>query len=127
MAWYDLAMNPKVVHGYYSGTPALDHLDLQGMSLHRNGPVLRLSADLTPFPDMPSKRWPVDANTAQIEIALWGIRSLTIEGWATDIRGVFTVEPLGEHHLRFSFHSDATAIHGECMLVRIDRITGYVV
>jgi hypothetical protein len=126
MAWYDFALNPKVVRGYYSTPPALDYLDLQELSLHRKGSALHFSANLTPFPDMPSKRWPVDADTARIEFALVGVRCLTIEGWATDIRGVFAVERLAEHQLRFSFRSDATVIHGECILVRINRITGYV-
>jgi hypothetical protein len=38
----------------------------------------------------------------QMEIALLGIRSLTIEGWATDIRGVFKLERLGEHLFCFT-------------------------
>jgi len=126
MAWYDLTSNPKVVHGYYSAPPALDHLDLHGVRLHRDGPVLHLSADLTPFPDMPSKRWPVGANTAQIDVALWGVRSLAIDGWATDMLGVLTLERISEHRLRFSFLSDSASIRGECMAVRIDSITGYV-
>ena len=126
MAWYDLTANPKVVHGYYSAAPALDHMDLQGVRLHNDGPVLYLSAYLTPFPDIPSKRWPAGANTAQIDIALWGVRSLGIEGWATAMPGVFTLEQISEHRLRFRFLSDASSIRGECMAVRIDGITGYV-
>jgi hypothetical protein len=126
MPWYDLTANPKVVHGYYSGAPPLDHMELHGVRLHRDGPVLHLSADLTPFPDMPSKRWPAGANTAQIDLALWGVRLLTIEGWTTDMVGVFTLEHVAEHRLRFSFLSDTATIRGECIAARIDGITGYV-
>ncbi|MBI1175812.1 hypothetical protein GC207_00070 [bacterium] len=126
MPWYDLTANPKVVHGYYSTAPALDRMDVHGVRLHRDGPVLHLTADLIPFPDMPSKRWPSGANTARIDLALWGIRSLTIEGWATDMVGQFTLEPVAERRLRFAFVSDTASIRGECMAVRIDGITGYV-
>jgi hypothetical protein len=126
MPWYDLTANPKVVSGYYSGTPALDRMDLHGIRLYDDGSVLHLSADLGLFPDMPSKRWPSGANAAQIDLALWGIRSLSIEGWSTEMAGVFTLEHIAEHRLRFSFLSDTTAIRGECMAVRIDGISGYV-
>ncbi|MBN9693432.1 MAG: hypothetical protein J0M24_24570 [Verrucomicrobia bacterium] len=126
MPWYDLTINPKVVGGYYSGRPALDHMELHGVKLYDDGPVLHLLAYLRPFPDMPSKRWPVGANAAEIDLALWGIRTLSVEGWATKMVGVFTLEHIAEHRLRFSFLSDTTAIRGECMGVRIDSITGYI-
>src|SRR4051812_38482524 len=113
MPWYDLTANSEVVRGYYSSAPALDRIDLHGVRLHRDGPVLHLSADLTPYPDMPSKRWPAGANTAQIDFALWGIRSLAIDGWATDMAGVFSLEHIAEHRLGFSFLSDHGAIRGE--------------
>jgi hypothetical protein len=126
MAWYDLSANPKVMHGYYSAPSALDRMDLRGFAFRADGQVFSLEADLMPFPDMPSKRWPVGANTARIEIALWLPRSLTIEGLAPDMPAVFSLEHVSNHRLRFSFLSDAIVIRGECMAVRIEGITGYV-
>lgn len=80
MPWYDLAINPKVVEGYYSGRPELDRMNLRVVRLYDDGPVLHLSADLKLFPDKPSERWPAGANTSELDLALWGIRSLSIEG-----------------------------------------------
>lgn len=126
MAWYDQCANPKLVYGYYSAPPALDRIDLHEVVLHRDGPVLRLRGNLPVFPDRPSKRWPQQANAAQISIALWGVTGVSIRDWATTIEGVFTLERLAQQRLAFSFSSDTVALCGECIAARIDGITGYI-
>ncbi|QDU28927.1 hypothetical protein ETAA8_40330 [Anatilimnocola aggregata] len=126
MAWYDECDNPKIISGYYSTLLPLNRIDLHEVVLHRDGPLLKLRGNLPVFPDRPSKRWPEQANTAQVTIALWGVSSVSIREWATTIEGTFALERLGPQRLSFSFCSDATTIRGECDSARIDEITAYI-
>lgn len=87
--------------------PDLDTSDveLHELSLHRDGPALRVRFDLPRT--ISSERWPKawhaqQANTVQVTLLCVGVRSVAIDGWATTVRGALTVDDAGAT-LRVSF------------------------
>ncbi|HKX27143.1 MAG TPA: Imm50 family immunity protein [Blastocatellia bacterium] len=84
--WYELADNPKAITELYETVPALERLDLHELLLHRDGPRLTLKANLYPFPEIPPDRWVRNGfNRVIIQLDFWGVQSVSISGWSTEI------------------------------------------
>lgn len=123
--WIDRIENPEAVRSLFPDATGIEHLDVHEMTLHRDGPSLRIRADLLRFPDKPPARWPVGANRAQVTIALHAVRDLSIDGVATNMHGVFDLVHESDA-LRFELRASGFHLRGTCGMARLDSITGYV-
>lgn len=111
MSWNDLALNPRVILGYYSSPPVLDVVEVHSLSLHRDGPTLEMVVELPAFPDRPSPRWPASANAARAHLRFLGLREIRIEGWGVSNIGPLSISP-GSGGVRFEFRSGTAACVG---------------
>lgn len=108
--WTDLVENRQAIATLYTDTPSLEPFNLVEVRTDRDGPVLYLRGNLRDFPQQPSPRWPADANTLQITFQLVGLRSLSVQGWATTNRGPLTIEREDSHGVRVLFDSSECTI-----------------
>lgn len=134
MAWWPAASasswpaavdNPQHIAAFYPDASGLGSLSLHAVTVHRDGPCLRISGDLERFPDAPSSRWPAGTNRARVELACWGVRDLALDGVAPTPAGTLGIERVGDA-LVVAFSSPRVRIRATCESVRVERITGYV-
>jgi hypothetical protein len=126
MSWAEVLDNRERLDAFFDRSDDLDQISLIEVTLDRQGPHLRVRANLFRFPDRRSPRWPVTANRAQITLSLWEVGSVSISGWATTVDGCLTIRRLSAVQLEFSFHGSDVAIDGRCGLVRLDNLTAHV-
>jgi hypothetical protein len=126
MSWADVLDNRERLAVFFDRSDDLDQISLIEVALDRQGPRLRVRANLFRFPDRRSPRWPVTANRAQITLSLCDVGPVSITGWATTVDGRLTIRRLSPAQLEFSFHGSAVAIEGRCGLVRLDDLTAHV-
>ena len=119
-------MNPEHLDAFFDGREGLDRLSLFEVALDREGPTLRIRADLFRFPDYRAKRWPAQVNRAQVTLSLFGVKALDIHGWASTVEGVLAVQRGQESpELNFRFSGSGVTIGGRCAIVRLDGVTAY--
>ncbi|MEW2283846.1 Imm50 family immunity protein [Streptomyces sp. NPDC047841] len=88
MSWTSFLHSSQGIDAIYQGRSAPDLIGVQvrEVVLHQNGPTLKLRLDLPRYPEQPPKKWNAQGfNTVQIEISFSGLRSLTLEGFGTDV------------------------------------------
>ncbi|MFG3123696.1 Imm50 family immunity protein [Streptomyces sp. NPDC048201] len=87
MSWTSLVYNAQGVIAIYGGhAPPLSNVRVREVRLQEDGPSVELRFDLPVFPDNAPKKWVAQSfNTVQLEISFGGIRSLSIEGLATEV------------------------------------------
>ncbi|MBV1948057.1 Imm50 family immunity protein [Streptomyces sp. BV129] len=87
MSWTSLIYNAQGVIAIYGGDPPpLTDVRIREVRLQEDGPTVALRFDLPVFPDKAPKKWVAQGfNTVQLEISFGGIRSLGIEGLATEV------------------------------------------
>ena len=126
MSWAEVLDNQDRLAAFFDRFDDLDQISLIEVTLDRQGPQLRVRANLFRFPDRRSPRWPVTANRAQITLCLGEIAAVSISGWASTVDGRLTIRRLSPAQLEFSFHGPGVAIEGRCGLVRLDNLTAHV-
>ena len=126
MSWAGVIENPKQLEAFFDRTDDLDQLSLFEVILDREGPCLRVRANLSRFPDRRSPRWAVTANRAQITLSMWDVSDVSITGWATTVQGRLTARRLSPTQVEFSFHGADVNIQGRCGGVRLDAVTAHV-
>jgi hypothetical protein len=127
--WHELADNPKAMSQLYKTVPSLEGLDLHELLLHRDGPRLTLNADLACFPDDPPARWVRDGyNRASIQLDFWGIQSVNISGWSTEMTIDIHIERTnsGEISVMAKSSKGHCNFSAVCQFFRIAHITGYM-
>ncbi|HEY9472320.1 MAG TPA: Imm50 family immunity protein [Mycobacteriales bacterium] len=86
--WLDVVDDSRAIHAIYGGeAPPLGWVDLHEVSVHRDGPQANLRFDLSTYPTNPPKKWQDSHfNTAQVELALFPLYELLVEGFHHDSR-----------------------------------------
>ena len=123
--WWELAQNPRILLAYYTNPPELLGVEIHAVQLHRDGPTLKLIADLPVFPDRPSSRWPSGANTAQAELRFLDLREITLSCWSTTNVGNLIIEDL-DGAIRFQFESFTAQLSGIAGFFDVPSISAYV-
>lgn len=123
--WWQLAQNPHELLAYYSSPPQLIGVEIQSVHIHHDGPTVELTADLPFYPDKPSPRWPVGANTAQIGLRFFGVREITLAGWSTNNVGDLIIAETGGV-LTFQFACSAAKLTGVARFFDVMGISGYI-
>ncbi|MFF7751331.1 Imm50 family immunity protein [Streptomyces sp. NPDC007971] len=79
--------NPEGINRIYQGAPpSLSGIRLHQVVLGRDGPEMRVRLDLPDYPARPPRKWAAQGfNTVQIELAFGGLRSITLDGFGTDV------------------------------------------
>ncbi|WP_165425643.1 Imm50 family immunity protein [Streptomyces sp. BK022] len=87
MSWTSLVYNAQGVIAIYGGDPPpLSNVRIREVRLQEDGPTVILRFDLPVFPENVPKKWVAQGfNTVQLEISFGGIRSLSVEGIATEV------------------------------------------
>ena len=112
MSWNDLALNPRVILGYYSIPADLESVEVHSIVLGRDGPTLEMVVKLPTFPDRPSPRWDRGANAVQARFRFFGeFRDLVIEGWGTSNVGRLAITPVAGG-VRFEFRGGSATCIG---------------
>ncbi|MBS1795387.1 MAG: hypothetical protein JSS81_16135 [Acidobacteria bacterium] len=90
MNWHELALNPEALENLYETVPPLDRIRVFSLRLGDRG-ELCLRLDLPVFPDRPPRRWPREANTAQLVLTFWEVRNYTGRGWTNGGRAALGI------------------------------------
>ena len=123
--WWNAVENPLAVTNIYSEPPELAEVRIMHVEVDEQGPTALVKLELPAFPDKPPLRWHQHENNAAIlELRLFGISKLHLEGWTTNntatvtlLRGggLVNLEIIG-HDMHLSASGIAADIH---------RIEGY--
>ena len=70
--WYDHSYDALALTNLFGGRPPDNPVELHGVYLHRDGPLVRLEFDLPTFPERPHRRWVEGANTLQVALDFVG-------------------------------------------------------
>jgi hypothetical protein len=128
--WHELAENPKAMSQLYKTVPSLEGLEPHELLLHRDGPRLTLKADFPCFPDAPPDRWVREGYTkVSIQLDFWGIRSVNISGWSTNMLVNIQIERTNSGEISIVAESCEGQVYfsAVCQSFRIAHITGYAV
>lgn len=126
MAWWNLALNPRVVLAYYTEPPQLTDVEIHSVRLHRDAATLELVVELPTFPTKPSPRWPVTANAAQAVLRFFDIRDVVLNGWGTSNIGELRIEGEPGGEIRFKFDSKTSQLEGSSGFFDVTGVTAYV-
>lgn len=125
MSWTRYLENPKSLLSLFKTTEGLDLLEIHSLEFDREGPKIKLRADLPRFPDFPPTRWAsASANCLQVELSFWGVSTVHLDGWGTQIEGqLFVAESNGG----LSVKIEAPPLVSTFLTVQIhlDRFTPY--
>ncbi|QKT03584.1 hypothetical protein HUS23_07055 [Ectothiorhodospiraceae bacterium 2226] len=127
MIWIDCLMNREAVATLYASSHGLERMDVLEVTLHREGPTMRLRADLARFPDRPPRRWAPSANTAQVTLDFLAVTDLALRGFGVSTAAALTVEQAEEGRLRFNVGGADTHVSGTCAGLRLVGISAYAV
>jgi len=116
--------NPQEIQSLFGDEIDLSAIQLHEVVLHRDGPVLRLRFDIPSVPEQLPKKWSAGVNTTQLSLAAWGLQSLQIEGWASNIGGELSVTSDGALK-RLTFNGEKCRINAVCEMLRVENISAY--
>ncbi|HLL55257.1 MAG TPA: Imm50 family immunity protein [Myxococcaceae bacterium] len=127
MSWLYCADNPEAVTQLYgAAVPSLEGVRLAEVSLHEDGPRLRLRGDFGTFPENPPARWRLQGyNTVHFELDFFHFSDVSIQGWDSDNRVTLHLESLSGPQVALRVTGDTVNIQLRCAMLRISRLEGY--
>ena len=125
MHWIQNLDNPKAVSSIFPVLEDLSLVELHEVTVHRDGPLLRLRFDVQVIPKPLPERWPVETNAVQITLAAWGLDALRFTGWGTSNFGLLLVESKDNVRI-LSFMGETCEIEAQYTSLRVERVQGYV-
>ncbi|MCL4409460.1 MAG: immunity 50 family protein [Gammaproteobacteria bacterium] len=124
MNWNDNTLNPKKILGYFENVPSTKHVQLHRLVFLRDGPAAEITFDLTEFPQNPSSKWPMGANTCQITIRALGLSEVSLTRWGTGVSGELAINKVsGALEVSFSGEGHFKLL---CSHVDIVSVSGYI-
>lgn len=125
MSWYKFIENHARLHAFFGDADLPTNVDLHEVIFHRDGPELRLRFDIAAVPSPLPAKWPSNASITQFTLSLYGITSVSLQGFATTIRGPLTVtQDMSGTVLSFSGDGCALTARGQGGLF-IHSVEGY--
>lgn len=81
--WLDYLDDRRPITAIFGETaPSLKNIKLRELSANYDAKHVLARFDLSEFPEVPPKKWVEQGfNVVQIELALYGVRELSIHGW----------------------------------------------
>ncbi|MEU3526900.1 Imm50 family immunity protein [Streptomyces sp. NPDC038707] len=125
MSWTSALNNPHGIDAVYQGSPPeLNGVHVHEISLHEDGPTLRLRIDLPLYPVHPPRKWAAQGfNTVQIEISFSGIQDITLKGFGTNI--VADISLSKKHGINVAVTSPETQLKASSEFAFISNLTAY--
>ncbi|MFJ3641937.1 Imm50 family immunity protein [Streptomyces sp. NPDC090108] len=125
MSWISLLHNPEGISAVYQGDPpALSDVRVREVTLHEDGPVLRMRVDLPRYPSMPPRKWTAQGfNTVQIEISFSGLRTVTLEGFGSEVTASISLS--GDDGVHVDVRSPEMRIEAVSDTAHISQLTAY--
>lgn len=121
--WTAAVANPQALAALPEGVGALP-IDLHEVTLHRDGPRVRLRFDLPVVLDPRPARWDADANRTQVRLACFGVRAFALTGFTTCMAGRLSVRPAGDAW-DMEFVAGDVVLALRASLVRVESLSGY--
>jgi hypothetical protein len=123
--WLDVIENPLAITNVYSSHPDLSRVRVMRLELDEQGPTLLIRIELPTFPDTPPLRWRRHCYDAAImELRLFGVSELRIDGWTTDNVGGISLYRNGDS-VRFQSLGRGTSVSATGVGADVHRIEGY--
>lgn len=123
MSWTAAAMNPQSLGAFAVDIGVLP-IDLHEVTLHRDGPRVRLRFDVAAVPHPLPARWDGDANRTQVQLACFGISAFALSGFTTTMSGRLTMQPT-DGAWDVEFRADDVVLALRTSLVRVESLSGY--
>ncbi|WP_422769934.1 Imm50 family immunity protein [Plantactinospora sp. WMMC1484] len=124
--WWDLIMDARGITAIYGGAPpALDDVVVHEITLHRDGPSVRLRIDLPSYPDPAPPKWRAQGyNVVQVVLTMVGVRDVALRGWSHQIRaGLALAREEGVVAVRMT--SDAVRLDLRADAVDLTAVSAY--
>ncbi|TXS22466.1 hypothetical protein EAO71_23370 [Streptomyces sp. ms191] len=125
MSWTSFLTNPVGIETIYGGhPPELAAVPLHAVDFSREGPLLTLRFDMPSYPETPPKKWSVQGfDTAQVTMALAGVRTVSLTGFTSD--PVVDIVLSGGDGVAVEICSDSVQLQASAAVVYIAQISGY--
>jgi Immunity protein 50 len=125
MTWLDTVEDDRGVLAVFGQAPSLESIDVQGVSLHHNGPRIVLAFALRDYPADPPKKWVAQGFTvAQMSLSLVDVRDVRLAGWDVDVVGDLTLDRV-DGGVAVAFTSPATTFTCTAAFVYVQGISAY--
>jgi hypothetical protein len=127
MSWLALVDGGRAIEAVFGAeAPALDGVSMHELALHRDGPSLTLRFDLARFPAAPPAKWRAqEANTAQVRLVLFGLGSVSIEGFTTTVIGDLALTARAAGGVELDFRAPGCRVKATATWARIGAVTAY--
>ncbi|QTE00590.1 hypothetical protein S1361_24880 [Streptomyces cyanogenus] len=125
MSWTSFLQSSQGIDAVYQGSaPELTGVHVREVVLNEDGPTLKLRLDLPRYPDQPPKKWKAQGfNTVQIEVSFSGLRSLTLEGFGTDVNADMSLHR--EDGIILNVSSSTMQLSATAEVAFISKLTAY--
>ncbi len=125
--WIENIVDSSAIRAIFGNTaPSLAGVQLVELAVNDRGPTLRLRFNLPDFPGNPPKKWAQQqANTVQITMSAFEVRSLSIQGASTEMIASIRLSREGES-VRISVVGDHISIDCLAGWIYIDKISAYM-
>ncbi|MFF7747925.1 Imm50 family immunity protein [Streptomyces sp. NPDC007971] len=126
MSWTSFVVNPEgITRIFQNAPPSLSGVRLHEVVLHKEGPQMRVRLDLPAYPAQPPRQWAAQGfNTVQIELAFSGLRSITLDGFGTDVTADISIAR-GDT-ISVDIVAPGTRIRAVADSVSVAALSGYV-
>jgi hypothetical protein len=124
MAWTERTANPRALLAYFDEAPGLAGVEVQRLSLLRDGPSAEIAFVPATPPDRPSKRWPAGADRCLVVLRVIGVSAVDVRRWGTGVVCDLAIEddPAGVA-VRLTGEADVRVAGAHLDVVRVE---GYV-
>jgi hypothetical protein len=125
MSWLDAVEDGRGVLAIFGQAPSLESIDVQGVSLHHNGPRIVMAFALRDYPADPPKKWVAQGfTTAQMSLSFVEVRDVRLAGWDIDVVGDLSLDRV-DGRVAVAFNSPATTLTFSALAVDVQNISAY--
>lgn len=125
MSWLDAVEDGRGVLAIFGQAPSLEAINVQGVSLHHNGPKIDMAFALRDYPAEPPKKWVAQGFTiAQLSLSFFAVEDVRLNGWDVDVVGDLTLERV-DGRVAVAFDSPVTTLSCTALAVYVQNISAY--
>ena len=123
-----LADQRPLVAVFGEPVPTFGPVDLHEVTVHRDGPVVRLRFDLAEYPAQPPAKWVTGgADTVQVVLDLVGVDRLAVTGAMTNMRGPLTARQTDGGSVTAEFRSGEVSVVVTARAAVISSLSAYAI
>jgi hypothetical protein len=123
MHWTAAVANPQAL-GALPTDIGMQPVDLHEVTVHRDGPSVRLRFDVATVPEPLPARWDPGANRTQVLLACFGVTAFALSGITTILTGRLAVQSMGDAW-KVDFTTNDVVLTLSASLIRVESLSGY--